>query len=45
MGCVKARQALYRVSDMEIAIGKMNIFPTQGARVLQPAALYRVPDR
>ncbi len=31
MGCVKARQALHRVSDMEIAIGKMNIFPTQGA--------------
>lgn len=36
MGCVKARQALYRVSDMEIAIGKMNIFPTQGAEFSNP---------
>lgn len=36
MGCVKARQALHRVSDMEIAIGKMNIFPTQGAEFSNP---------
>ena len=36
MGCVKVRQALHRVSDMEIAIGKMNIFPTQGAEFSNP---------